>query len=87
MSVLRSASLTGLLNLCILFPGLVAAETEIFNGVSYNREDIDSCKEEASFEGLKGDDLVDYVQTCLEDFQGMADYENMTVEKTLKKEK
>lgn len=87
MSVLRSASLTGLLSLCMLFPGQVVAETEIFNGVSYNREDIDSCKEEAGFEGLTGDDLIDYVQTCLEDFQGMADYENMAVEKTIKKEK
>jgi hypothetical protein len=71
----------------MIIPSQVLAETEIFHGVRYNKEDISSCREEADFEGLKGDDLIDYVQTCLEDFQGMADYENMMEEKAIQKEK
>ena len=64
---------------CWLATDLLAAETALFKGVTYNREDIDSCREEAVMEGFReGEDLDDYIETCLEDFQGMADYENKT---------
>lgn len=87
MRAIQNTCMPVLLNLCLLLPLPVLAETEMFNGVSYNKEDVDSCREEAGFEGLKGDELIDYVQTCLEDFQGMADYGNMTQEKPVKQEK
>ncbi len=86
MRVLRNVHLAVLFGLCAATPAQVLAETEILNGESYNKQDVDSCREEAGYSGMEGDDLVDFVQTCLEDFQGMADYENMGEEKILKKE-
>jgi hypothetical protein len=67
-------------------PLKVIAETEMFKGVAYDKLDIASCREEAGYEALKGDDLLDFVLTCLEDFQGMEDYENMTKAKKLPEE-
>lgn len=87
MRAMQNTCLAVLLNLCMLLPLSVLAETVMFNGESYNKEDVDSCREEAGFSGLKGDALIDYIQTCLEDFQGMADYGNMGQEKPVEQEK
>ena len=87
MRVVQGACVPILLNLCIFMPIQVFAETEIFNGAAYDKLDIASCREEAGYEALKGDALLDYVETCLEDFQGIADYENMAKEKTIQNEK
>ncbi len=87
MRVIHGACLSILLNLCLFMPIQVFAETELFNGVAYDKLDIASCREEAGYEALKDDALLDYVETCLEDFQGIADYENMAKEKTIQIEK
>lgn len=83
MRVIQGVCQPILLSFCILMPTQVSAETEMFNGAAYDKLDIASCREEAGYEALKGDDLLDYIQTCLEDFQGVADYENMAKEKIL----
>ncbi len=83
MRVIQGACLSILLNLCLFMPIQVFADTEMFNGVAYDKLDIASCREEAGYETLQDDALLDYVETCLEDFQGMEDYENMQEAKTL----